>query len=69
MSYTTDIKEEISKNIGSKSEIIAELSGYIRNNGHKTMNGFQLTTENPNDLRKRIEKQIEIIYETKVKEK
>ena len=45
MSYTTDIKEEISKNIGSKSEIIAELSGYIRNNGHKTMNGFQLTTE------------------------
>lgn len=66
MSYTTDIKEEISKNIGSKSEIIAELSGYIRNNGHKTMNGFQLTTENPM-ICERIEKQIEIIYETKVK--
>ena len=47
MSYTTDIKEEISKNIGSKSEMIAELSGYIRNNGHNTLNGFQLTTENP----------------------
>ena len=47
MSYTTDIKEEISKNIGSKSEMIAELSGYIRNNGHKTENNFQLTTENP----------------------
>ena len=61
MSYTTDIKEEISKNIGSKSEIIAELSGYIRNNGHKTMNGFQLTTENPM-ICERIEKQIEIIY-------
>ena len=66
MSYTTDIKEEISKNIGSKSEIIAELSGYIRNNGHKTMNGFQLTTEN-SMICERIEKQIEIIYETKVK--
>ena len=66
MSYTTDIKEEISKNIGSKSEIIAELSGYIRNNGHKTMNGFQLTTENAM-ICERIEKQIEIIYETKVK--
>ena len=30
MSYTTQIKEEISKNIGSKSEMIAELSGYNR---------------------------------------
>ena len=47
MSYTTQIKEEISKNIGSKSEMIAELSGYIRNNGHTTPSGFQLTTENP----------------------
>ena len=45
MSYTTDIKDEISQNIGSKSEIIAELSGYIRNNGHKIDNSFQLTTE------------------------
>ena len=66
MSYTTEIKEEISKNIGSKSEIIAELSGYIRNNGHETINGFQLTTENPM-ICERIEKQIEIIYEVKVK--
>ena len=66
MSYTTDIKEEISKNIGSKSEMIAELSGYIRNNGHNTLNGFQLTTENPL-ICERIEKQLEALYEVKIK--
>lgn len=66
MSYTTDIKEEISKNIGSKSEMIAELSGYIRNNGHNTLNGFQLTTENPL-ICERIEKQLETLYEVKIK--
>ncbi len=66
MSYTTDIKEEISKNIASKSEMIAELSGYIRNNGHQTQNGFQLTTENPL-ICERIEKQIETLYEVKIK--
>ena len=66
MSYTTDIKEEISKNIGSKSEMIAELSGYIRNNGHNTLNGFQLTTENP-IICERIEKQLEVLYEVKIK--
>ena len=66
MSYTTDIKEEISKNIVSKSEMIAELSGYIRNNGHQTPTGFQLTTENPL-ICERIEKQIEALYEEKIK--
>lgn len=66
MSYTTDIKEEISKDIGSKSEMIAELSGYIRNNGHNTLNGFQLTTENPL-ICERIEKQLETLYEAKIK--
>lgn len=66
MSYTTDIKEEISKNIASKSEMIAELSGYIRNNGHQTQNGFQLTTENPL-ICERIEKQLEVLYEVKIK--
>lgn len=66
MSYTTNIKEEILNNISSKSEIIAELSGYIRNNGHNTPNGFQLTTEN-SGICNRIEKQIETIYEVKLK--
>lgn len=66
MSYTTDIKEEISKNIASKSEMIAELSGYIRNNGHNTPTGLQLTTENPL-ICERIEKQLEVLYEVKIK--
>lgn len=66
MSYTTQIKEEISKNIGSKSEMIAELSGYIRNNGHTTSSGFQLTTEN-SLICERIEKQLETLYEVKLK--
>lgn len=65
MSYTTDIKDEISQNIGSKSEIIAELSGYIRNNGHKIDNSFQLITENA-QICDRIIKQIEALYEVKV---
>jgi len=65
MSYTTDIKDEISQNIGSKSEIIAELSGYIRNNGHKIDNSFQLTTENA-QICDRIIKQIEALYEVKI---
>ena len=33
MSYTVKIKEEISTKESTKSELIAELSGYIRNNG------------------------------------
>ena len=46
MSYTTNIKEEISKIENTKSEIIAELAGFIRNNGAITENKITLTTEN-----------------------
>ena len=46
MSYTTNIKEEISKITSTRSEIIAELSGFIRNNGYINNNSFHLTTEN-----------------------
>lgn len=46
MSYTTKIKEEISNIYGTKSEIIAELSGFIRNNGHINNEVLHLTTEN-----------------------
>lgn len=46
MSYTTEIKEEISSIISTKSEIIAELSGFIRNNGTVENNVLSLTTEN-----------------------
>lgn len=46
MSYTTEIKKEISSIISTKSEMIAELSGFIRNNGIIENNILSLTTEN-----------------------
>ena len=46
MSFTTSIKEEISNFKSSKSELIAELSGYIRNNGTRTRNNIVMSTEN-----------------------
>ncbi len=46
MSYTVDIKEEISKQKNTKSEMIAELSGYFRNNGIISNNTMITTTEN-----------------------
>lgn len=46
MSYTINIKEEISKIESTPSELIAELSGYIRNNSIIEDNFIKLTTEN-----------------------
>lgn len=46
MSFTTTIKEEISKQDNTKSEVIAELSAYIRNNGTISKDKITLTTEN-----------------------
>ena len=46
MSFTIQIKEEISSIETSKSEMIAELSGYIRNNGVITSKKVTMTTEN-----------------------
>ncbi len=46
MSYTVDIKKEISFIRSTKSEMIAELSGFIRNNGTVEDNVLSLTTEN-----------------------
>ena len=46
MSYTIKIKEEISNLDVTKSEMIAELSGFIRNNGVLHDNVLHLTTEN-----------------------
>lgn len=46
MSYTTKIKNEVSKIDGTKSELIAELSGFVRNNGYINDNKLYLTTEN-----------------------
>lgn len=46
MSYTVRIKEELSKVDTTKSELIAELAGYIRNNGTIQKNKLVMTTEN-----------------------
>lgn len=48
MSYTTKIKNEILKIETQKSEMIAQLSGFIRNNGYFTNHIFCLSTENTN---------------------
>ena len=46
MSFTVSIKEEISKQTSTRSESIAELSAYIRNNGTIHDHKITLTTEN-----------------------
>ena len=46
MSYTMTIKEEIASIESTKSELIAELAGFIRNNGNITKNKVVMTTEN-----------------------
>ena len=46
MSFATDVKNEISDLRLSKSENIAELSAFIRNNGHFSNNNILLYTEN-----------------------
>lgn len=45
MSYTTTIKQEIATISCTKSEMIAELSGFIRNNGTLSEDTIILTTE------------------------
>lgn len=46
MSYTTNIKNEVAFLEETKSEAIAELSGFIRNNSYIEDNKLFLTTEN-----------------------
>ena len=46
MSYTVTIKEEISKIETTESVLIAELSGYIRNNSIISKDKITMTTEN-----------------------
>ena len=40
MSYTIKIKEEMSRIDSTKSEMIAELSGFVRNNAHLKNNNL-----------------------------
>lgn len=63
MSYTTKIKNEIVEIALEKSEALAELSAYIRNNGSISNNELVLTTENINIKNKLIDL-FEEIYET-----
>lgn len=65
MSYTTKIKNEILNIEGSKSELIAELSGFIRNNGELDGDVLKLTTENP-AIVDRLKSMIESLHESKV---
>ena len=65
MSYTVKIKEEISNLDVTKSEIIAELSGFIRNNGVLHDNVLHLTTENEFTV-ERLKKFFQNLYEIDV---
>ena len=62
MSYTIRIKEEISNIESSKSETIAELSGYIRNNGTLSKDKVTMTTEN-NFLVERVKKALKDLFQ------
>lgn len=62
MSYTAKIKEEISQITNAKSEMIAELSGFIRNNKSIKEKGISLTTENALTV-KRLKSFFEMLYE------
>lgn len=65
MSYTIKIKEEISNLDVTKSEMIAELSGFIRNNGVLHNNVLHLTTENEFTV-ERLKKFFQNLYEIDV---
>ena len=69
MSFTVTIKEEIVKTESTESELIAELSGYIRNNSIISKDKITMTTEN-NFIVERITNSIKDIFDItpKVKE-
>lgn len=67
MSFTVKVKEEISNIKSTKSEIIAELSAYIRNNGTITNNKVTLQTEN-HFLIKRVIEELKSLYDIDLKE-
>ncbi len=62
MSFTTDIKDEITRINNTKSESIAELSGFLRNNGTYNDENIDLLTENAT-VAKRIYSLIKDIYD------
>lgn len=62
MSFTTTIKEEISRIKNTPSENISELSGFLRNNGTCTDNTIDLITENAT-VAKRIYQLMKDVYD------
>ena len=62
MSFTVTIKEEITKTESTESELIAELSGYIRNNSIISKDKITMTTEN-NFIVERIINSIKDIFD------
>lgn len=62
MSFTTTIKEEISRISNTRSESIAELSGFFRNNGNCTDTTIDLVTENAT-VAKRVYQLIKDLYD------
>lgn len=62
MSFTTTIKEEISRIDNTRSESISELSGFLRNNGSCDDANIELITENAT-VAKRIYKLIKDLYD------
>lgn len=67
MSFTVQIKEEISKIESTESVCIAELSSYIRNNGNITKKDITLTTEN-HFIIERMKQFLEDLYNIEAKE-
>lgn len=65
MSYTTKIKNEITKIEESKSELIALLSAFVRNNGYVEEETLYLTTENKN-IKDKIVNSFKRLYEVDV---
>ena len=62
MSFTTTIKEEISRINNTRSESISELSGFLRNNGTCSDIDIELITENAT-VAKRIYKLMKDLYD------
>ena len=65
MSFTVRIKEEISHIENTKPEMIAELSGFVRNNATFIDGSLSLTTENT-DTSERIKLFIKTLYNVDV---
>lgn len=66
MSFTTKIKNEVAQIEGTKSELIAELSGFVRNNGYINDNTLYLTTENI-VIAEKIINNFKEVYEVEIK--